>query len=92
MALSDFDIQFVDRCYGKNYVRLLHVRRDGIRHYVKELEVSTALTLNDAQDYLKGDNSKIVATDSQKNTVYILAKKHGVSLCHKIFPFYMLFC
>lgn len=25
-----------------------------------------------------GDNSDIVATDSQKNTVYILAKKHGV--------------
>ena len=28
--------------------------------------------------YLQGDNSDIVATDSQKNTVYLLAKKHGV--------------
>ena len=80
MALSDFDIQFVDRCYGKNYVCLLHVKKEGSHHHVKELEVSTALTLNDAQDYLKGDNSKIVATDSQKNTVYILAKKYGVSM------------
>ena len=26
----------------------------------------------------QGDNSDIVATDSQKNTVYLLAKKHGV--------------
>lgn len=26
-----------------------------------------------------GDNSDIVATDSQKNTVYLLAKKHGVN-------------
>lgn len=25
-----------------------------------------------------GDNSDIVATDSQKNTVYLLAKQHGV--------------
>lgn len=28
---------------------------------------------------LTGDNSEIVATDSQKNTVYLLAKKHGVT-------------
>ena len=27
---------------------------------------------------LQGDNSKIIATDSQKNTVYVLAKRHGV--------------
>ena len=27
---------------------------------------------------LQGDNSDIIATDSQKNTVYLLAKKHGV--------------
>ena len=27
---------------------------------------------------LLGDNSDIVATDSQKNTVYLLAKKHGI--------------
>lgn len=25
-----------------------------------------------------GDNSDIIATDSQKNTVYVLAKKHGI--------------
>jgi urate oxidase len=78
-SLRDSDITFVDRRYGKNYVRLLHVRRDGRRHEVKELEVNTALTLNDAQDYLAADNKKIVATDSQKNTVYVLAKKLGVS-------------
>ena len=31
------------------------------------------------QDYETGDNSDIIATDSQKNTVYILAKQHGIS-------------
>lgn len=47
-------------------------------HSVKELEVFTLLTLSSTKDYLEGDNSDIIATDSQKNTVYILAKKHGV--------------
>ena len=72
------EIKFADRCYGKNYVRLLHVRRDGDVHHIKELEVNTALSLSDTKDYLRGDNSSIVATDSQKNTVYVLAKRHGV--------------
>lgn len=30
------------------------------------------------KDYLLGDNSDIIATDSQKNTVYVLAKKFGI--------------
>lgn len=78
-SLTDSDVQFVDRGYGKKYVRLLHVRREGDTHYIKEIEVSSALTLDDVRDYKAGDNSQIVATDSQKNTVYILAKKFGVS-------------
>jgi urate oxidase len=47
-------------------------------HSIKELEVKSLLTLSTVKDYLHGDNSDIIATDSQKNTVYILAKKHGV--------------
>jgi urate oxidase len=50
----------------------------GLVHTVKELEVSTRLTLATDKDYLKGDNSDIIATDSQKNVVYLLAQKHGV--------------
>jgi len=34
--------------------------------------------LDDKKDYLVGDNADIIATDSQKNTVYVLAKTHGV--------------
>ena len=48
-------------------------------HSIQELEVCTHLTLATKKDYLVGDNSDIVATDSQKNTVYLLAKKHGVT-------------
>ena len=76
--LADSQVEFVDRCYGKNYVRLLHVKRQGNWHQLKELEVNTSLTLETTKDYIAGDNSDIIATDSQKNTVYILAKQHGV--------------
>jgi urate oxidase len=72
------ELTFVDTGYGKNYIKLLHIRRDGVRHHIKEFEVNTHLTLDSKKDYLQGDNSDIVATDSQKNTVYILAKNHGV--------------
>ncbi|XP_037795200.1 uricase-like [Penaeus monodon] len=74
----DENFEWVHRGYGKNNVKLLHLRREGPVHTVKEYEVNTALTLDSDKDYIVGDNSDIIATDSQKNTVYILAKNHGV--------------
>lgn len=47
-------------------------------HTIKEIEVETSLTLGSTKDYFLGDNSDIIATDSQKNTVYLLAKQHGI--------------
>ena len=76
--LSDNDLAFEDTGYGKNYVKLLYVRREGDLHHIKEIEVNTQLTLNDHKDYIHANNSSIVATDTQKNTVYILAKMKGV--------------
>lgn len=76
--LPDAEVEFSDRRYGKNYVRLLHVSRDGGWHRVKEVEVNSKLTLRTTKDFVTGDNSDIVATDSQKNTVYILAKQFGI--------------
>lgn len=77
--LSDKDVEIVDKRYGKDFVRLLCLKREaGMRNVMKELEVSTKLTLNDERDFTTGDNSLIVATDTQKNTVYILAKQNGV--------------
>ena len=71
-------VDIVESRYGKNFVKLLHVKKDGNVHYIKELEVCTAITLNNHRDYLFGDNADIVATDTQKNTVYVLAKQYGV--------------
>lgn len=64
--------------YGKNDVKLLHVQRDGDFHIIREYEVSTELKLTTEKSYVTGENKDVIATDSQKNTVYLLAKKHGV--------------
>ncbi len=65
--------------YGKSQVRLTRVTRLGDRHDLKELCVSIQLEGDFAGSGLHGDNSRIVATDTMKNTVYILAKKEGVA-------------
>jgi urate oxidase len=64
--------------YGKAETRLLHVTRDGQRHTVRDLTVSVALAGDLAATHLTGDNSGVLPTDSQKNTVYAFAAEHGV--------------
>jgi len=71
-------ITFGDNQYGKAEVRLVHVTRDGDRHEIKDLNVSTALRGDFADAHLVGDNAKVVATDTQKNTVYAFAQQYGV--------------
>lgn len=64
--------------YGKNDVRLMRVRREGDRYFVTELKVNVELQLATTKDYQRGDNSDVVATDSQKNTVMVLARQNTV--------------
>ena len=45
------DVKFIDRSYGKAFVKLLHVKRDGNVHHIREYEVSTLITLNSEKDY-----------------------------------------
>jgi urate oxidase len=71
-------IVFGDNQYGKAEVRLVRVTRDGNRHQLKDLNVSTALRGDFAAAHLTGDNSHIIATDTQKNTVFAFAEQHGV--------------
>lgn len=75
----DASYEIVDSNYGKNGVKMLHVQRDGAVHTIREWEVCVALTLDSHQEYLHADNRDVVATDTQKNTVYVLAKNHGLS-------------
>jgi urate oxidase len=64
--------------YGKSRIRLTRVTRHTDRHDLKELCIDVRLEGDFAGSYLRGDNSKVVATDSMKNTIYVLAKKHSV--------------
>jgi urate oxidase len=64
--------------YGKAEVRLLHVDRSDERHEITDLNVSIALAGGLADTYLTGDNSGVLTTDAQKNTVYAFARKFGV--------------
>ena len=54
MPLNDNEVVFVDRRYGKNYVKLLHVKREGPVHHIKEIEVNTAIQLNNVKDFMHG--------------------------------------
>ncbi|SCL16533.1 factor-independent urate hydroxylase [Micromonospora inyonensis] len=64
--------------YGKAEVRVVHVARDGDRHTLRDLDVSTALAGDLDATHLTGDNSQVLPTDSQKNTVYAFARRHGI--------------
>lgn len=65
--------------YGKAEVRLVHVAKTGREHALKDLSVSIALSGDQAETHLTGDNTKVLTTDAQKNAVYALAKRHGVA-------------
>src|SRR6266567_1547748 len=60
--------------YGKAEVRLLHVDRHGPRHEITDLNVTVTLAGDMDATYLTGDNSGVLTTDAQKNTVYALAR------------------
>ncbi|MFR9728692.1 factor-independent urate hydroxylase [Saccharopolyspora sp. MS10] len=64
--------------YGKAEIRLVAVRRDGQRHGLRDLTISTALRGDFADAHLSGDNANVLPTDTQKNTAYAFAKQAPV--------------
>ncbi|KAI9871064.1 MAG: hypothetical protein M1830_003484 [Pleopsidium flavum] len=73
--------QLTSARYGKDNVRLFKVHRDektGVQTVV-EMTVCVLLEGDIDQSYTHADNSVVVATDTMKNTVYILAKQHHVT-------------
>ncbi|KAI8993569.1 urate oxidase [Pilobolus umbonatus] len=61
--------------YGKDLVRLLRVYKDGNIQYCTELTVRLLLEGDIQTSYTKADNSVVVATDTCKNTINIMAKR-----------------
>jgi urate oxidase len=64
--------------YGKAETRVVRVTRHGDAHHIKDLNVGVALSGDMTAVHLSGDNSAVLPTDTQKNTVYAFAKKHGI--------------
>jgi len=65
--------------YGKSENRLFRVSRDGDRHQVRDLNVSSALRGDFTAAHVSGNQSDVLPTDTQKNTIFAFAKEHGVS-------------
>lgn len=65
--------------YGKAETRVVRVNRDGDTHEIRDLNVGVTLAGDLDEVYLSGDNSAALPTDSQKNTVYAFARKHGIA-------------
>ena len=66
--------------YGKAENRVVRIVRDTARHEIVDLSVTSQLRgAALADSYLSGDNSRVVATDTQKNTVFAFAKERGIA-------------
>src|SRR4051794_24078642 len=66
--------------YGKAETHLVRVYRDGEAHELRDLTVSVALSGELEDVHLYGDNSAVLATDTQKNTVYAFAREYRVGI------------
>src|SRR5690606_5176551 len=60
--------------YGKAEVRVVKVTRDTERHEIEDLSVSSQLRGDFQAAHLDGNNAHVVATDTQKNTVFAFAR------------------
>src|ERR1700712_111528 len=65
--------------YGKAEVRMVHVDRSTPVHVITDVNVTSQLIGDFADTHATGANDKVIATDTQKNTVYALARKGGIT-------------
>jgi urate oxidase len=61
--------------YGKSRVRLMRVTKHDDYHDIDEWTVQVLLTGDFETAHTEGDNSKILPTDTMKNTVYFVARE-----------------
>jgi urate oxidase len=74
-------IRLGENQYGKAETHMVRVTKggpEGSVHEIKDISVTVALAGDFEASHLAGDNSNLVATDTQKNTVYAFAREEGV--------------
>ena len=64
--------------YGKAECRVVRVVRDEARHELRDVNVSTCLWGDFDAAHTDGDQTRVLPTDTQKNTCYAYAKEHGI--------------
>jgi urate oxidase len=67
-------IELAENRYGKSRVRLMKVTRNDQGHDLREWTVQVLLKGDFESAHLLGDNSKILPTDTMKNTIYSIAR------------------
>jgi urate oxidase len=65
--------------YGKAEVRMVYVDRTSAVHEITDVNVTSQLIGDFAETHLTGANDAVIATDTQKNTVYAMARTGGFS-------------
>jgi len=65
--------------YGKSRVRVMKVVRHETHHALKEWNVRLLLHGDFETCFTEGDNSKILPTDTMKNTVYYIARESNAA-------------
>jgi urate oxidase len=73
--MAENECKLTSNRYGKSRVRLMRVTRHEQHHDVDEWTVQVLLTGDFETAHTVGDNSKILPTDTMKNTVYFIARE-----------------
>ncbi|MGC1421582.1 MAG: urate oxidase [Terracidiphilus sp.] len=66
-------------CYGKSRVRLSRITRSADRHDFNEWTVQVLLHGDFETSFTEADNSRILPTDTMKNTVYSIARRSSAA-------------
>jgi urate oxidase len=72
-------IELAENCYGKSRVRLMKVTRHDHGHDLRDWTVQVLLKGDFDTAHLLGDNSKLLPTDTMKNTVYSIARSSSAT-------------
>jgi urate oxidase len=72
-------IELGENRYGKSRVRVMKVTRGPHENDLREWTVQVLLTGDFDSAHYEGDNSKILPTDTMKNTVYYVARKSNAT-------------
>src|SRR6516165_12209016 len=72
-------IGLAENRYGKSRVRLMKVKRLPDLHDLREWNLEILLEGDFESCFVEGDNSKILPTDTMKNTVYSLARSSSAT-------------